>query len=280
MELKIDLEFKSLIPDLTPEEYEGLRKNLISEGCRDVIVAWDGIILDGHNRFEICTDEDIPFNTINKSFEDREDAKAWIIRNQLDRRNLSNYQRTKLALLLKPKIEAEAKEKETTHTKEGYQISDNPPIDTKKEIARLANVSHDTVNKVETIEKKASPEQKEQLQKKKKSINRVYGEIKEKAQAINKKAKEAVETAPDGKFTAKHVARTVQEVEEIKDLINRTEKRLKLQPPSNGIQFARMAIMDLEKITDDDLERDEAFALVKKWIKDNDRLLSRPEGNK
>jgi hypothetical protein len=79
--------------------------------------------------------------------------------------------------------------------------------------------------------------------------------------------KEAVATAPEGKVTAEHVKRTVQEIKEIKDQINRTEKHLKLSPPSNGMQFARMAILDLEKITDDDSERDEALALVEEWIK-------------
>ena len=89
MELTIDPEFQSLIPDLSPEEYDGLRKSIIEEGCRDALVTWDGVILDGHNRFKICTDEDIPFKTIDKSFESREDAKDWIDSNQLARRNLT-----------------------------------------------------------------------------------------------------------------------------------------------------------------------------------------------
>ena len=44
----------------------------------------------------------------------------------------------------------------------------------------------------------------------------------------------------------------------------------KLAPPSNGLQFARMAIMDLEQITSDDSERKEAFALIKEWINENE----------
>ncbi len=71
----------------------------------------------------------------------------------------------------------------------------------------------------------------------------------------------AVETAPEGKVTAKHVENTVNEI----------KKSPKPGPPNYGIQFARMAIMDLEKIADNDIYRDEGIALVKEWIKTNER---------
>lgn len=89
MNLHIDSEFRSLIPPLTPEELSGLEKSLIDEGCRDALVIWEGIIIDGHNRFEICQREDIPFRILEKSFENREDVKDWIEGNQLARRNLA-----------------------------------------------------------------------------------------------------------------------------------------------------------------------------------------------
>ena len=63
MELKIDPEFKCLIPDLTPEEYAGLERSLKEEGCRDAIVTWEDIILDGHNRYRICQENDIKFKS-------------------------------------------------------------------------------------------------------------------------------------------------------------------------------------------------------------------------
>lgn len=40
-----------------------------------------------------------------------------------------------------------------------------------------------------------------------------------------------------------------------------------LGPPANGMQFARMALMDLEQIRDDDVERDAAFGCVLEWIR-------------
>ena len=54
MNLTIDPEFKNLIPPLTSEEYAGLEESILAEGCRDSLVAWHGILIDGHNRYEIC----------------------------------------------------------------------------------------------------------------------------------------------------------------------------------------------------------------------------------
>lgn len=89
IELTIDPEFQILIPALSKEEYSGLETSIVSEGCRDSLIAWNGIIVDGHNRFEICTKHNIPFNTISRDFTDREEAIDWMCTNQLARRNLA-----------------------------------------------------------------------------------------------------------------------------------------------------------------------------------------------
>jgi hypothetical protein len=182
MELRIDPEFTSLIPPITQEEYDILEQSLLQEGCRDALVVWDdNFLLDGHHRFQICQKHDIPFKTISKSFEGREQAKEWMIRNQLGRRNLSMLDRGRLALLLKPIIEEKAREKQIQAGKEKLsQKSVEASIDTQKELAKIAGVSHDTIHKVEVIEKEATQEQKDQIANKQKSINKVYQEIKEK----------------------------------------------------------------------------------------------------
>ena len=100
MELKIKLEFKNLIPPLSAEEYSGLEKNILDKGCLDAIKVWNGFIIDGHNRYEICNRNGIEFKTREVEFESESDAKIWIIQNQFDRRNLNNYQRGILALKL------------------------------------------------------------------------------------------------------------------------------------------------------------------------------------
>ena len=92
MEIIIDEEFKCLLPELDKETLAALEENMLLNGCRDAIVLWNGILIDGHNRYQICLKHDIPFNTLDKEFGSREEALIWIISNQVSRRNLSPLQ--------------------------------------------------------------------------------------------------------------------------------------------------------------------------------------------
>lgn len=91
--LKIDEEFKRLIPQLAESEREQLEKNIIRDGCRDAICVWHKTIVDGHNRYEICTRNQIPFAIKQMSFSNRAVAMVWICANQLGRRNIDNKTR-------------------------------------------------------------------------------------------------------------------------------------------------------------------------------------------
>ena len=197
--IQIDQEFKDLIPALTEEEYKQLEANILSEGVRDSLLVWNGILIDGHNRYEIATKYGLSYDVQEMEFADRAEAERWIILNQFGRRNLSKYDRSELALKLKPIIEAKAKKNLVTHTKEGYQglqisakadneekqgcqksdkadvvVAPKKPIDTKKEIAKAAGVSHDTIAKVEKIQAKATPEIKKAVKSGEMSINQAY----------------------------------------------------------------------------------------------------------
>lgn len=92
-QLKIDEEFKALIPPLSKTEYELLEHNIRKDGCRDPIVVWNGVIIDGHNRYAICQLWGIPFRTYAMFFSDRDEVIAWICANQLGRRNLNEETR-------------------------------------------------------------------------------------------------------------------------------------------------------------------------------------------
>ena len=91
--LQIDDEFKHLIRPLKRKEFLQLEQNLLADGCRDPIVVWNDVIIDGHNRYEICTRHGIPFYTKDMEFECREAAIAWICANQLGRRNITEETR-------------------------------------------------------------------------------------------------------------------------------------------------------------------------------------------
>lgn len=63
MDLVIDEEFKNLISPLKRNELLQLEENLIQDGCLNPIIVWNGIIVDGHNRYFICSKHNIPFTT-------------------------------------------------------------------------------------------------------------------------------------------------------------------------------------------------------------------------
>ena len=91
--LNIDEDFKRLIPPLSAEERKQLEENILRDGCRDPLCVWGDTILDGHNRYEICTHHSIPFSVQYLAFRSREEAMAWICANQLGRRNISDETR-------------------------------------------------------------------------------------------------------------------------------------------------------------------------------------------
>jgi SepF-like predicted cell division protein (DUF552 family) len=177
--LNVNNEFKSLILPLTADEYAQLEQNLLRDGIREPIVVWENTILDGHNRYELAAKHNLAFNLKHKTFQDNDAAKEWIIRNQFGRRNLSAYARAQLALKLKQTIYRQAKGNQACG-QGGVLLPQKPveaKIDTQKELARIAGVSHDTIHKVEVIEEKAPEQVKSQIIAGDISINQAYNDI-------------------------------------------------------------------------------------------------------
>ena len=178
MEIKIKEEFKELIPPLTNEEYKQLEDNCLEEGIREKIILWNNYIIDGHNRYKIAKQWNLEFQTEIKNFSSEEAVKEWMILNQFGRRNLSNYQRSVLALQLEDVFRVKAKEKQKEAGGAVPQISAKAPIETRKELSKVAAVSHDTIAKVKKIQEKAPEEIKAKLRTGEVSINAAYKEIK------------------------------------------------------------------------------------------------------
>ena len=177
----IDQEFKNLIPPLSADEYKQLEENILRDGIRDSVTYWDNngdhILIDGHNRWAIAKKHNLPINERRMTFPDREAVIQWIILNQFGRRNLSAYDRSILALKLKPVIAEKAKENilsaQNNDASAAHQKSDKL-INTNKELAKVAGVSHDTINRVEYIQNNASDQVKEKCKEGVLSINQAY----------------------------------------------------------------------------------------------------------
>ena len=192
--ITIDNDFQNLIPPLTDEEFAQLEKNILCDGIRDALITWHGILIDGHNRYKIAQKHGLTYRTVEKQFADRNDAERWIILNQFGRRNLSAYDRSILALKLKPIIAEKAKERMLSGVKNPVQKSAQGK--TRDELAKVAGVSHDTIAKVEKIQAKATPEVKSAIKSGEMSINQAYQTVKreEKKQEVQKRIDEYAET--------------------------------------------------------------------------------------
>ena len=138
--LIIDNEFRNLISPLTKEEFEQLENNIISEGgIHDPIIIWNNIIIDGHNRYDICIKNDLKYFTKELELTDRNQAINWIIDNQLGRRNLAPWQQS---ILRGKRYNAEKKPKGGDTTRAKYQ---NDTLLTRDTLATQYGVSPATI---------------------------------------------------------------------------------------------------------------------------------------
>jgi hypothetical protein len=205
-EVQIDPEFQNWIIPLTTEEYSGLEKSILEDGCRDPLVVWNTVIVDGHHRFKICNDHNIPFKTVEKGFADRDDAKIWMFHNQIARRNLVPYQRGELALKVEPLISAKARKSYDENVgrpdKSSPMLATNNKVDTREELASLAKISHGSMDKVRKIVEKAPEEIKIKLRSGETTINTEFNKIKndedlQERREVLKRKMEAAAALPD-----------------------------------------------------------------------------------
>ncbi len=93
-------ELQNLIPPLAEEEFEQLKQNILTNGCREPLILWrrDGqsVLVDGHNRYRICTENNVAFEFMFYDFDSLDHAKDWMLANQLGRRNLTALQQSYL----------------------------------------------------------------------------------------------------------------------------------------------------------------------------------------
>ena len=170
-------ELKAYIDPLTEDEYAALERSILAEGCRDALVLWGDILVDGHNRHSICTKHGLPFQTVqNTRFKSMEDVHLWMIDQHLGRRSVSDFQRGVLALRKKeimearrlavlndpsPEATAAAAAADAAEAPAGAgdaPLPEAPALKSREAIARAARISSATVSQIEKIQKAAAPE--------------------------------------------------------------------------------------------------------------------------
>lgn len=182
-DLTVDPEFRDLIPPLNEEELKLLEESLVADGCESPLIVWNGVIVDGHNRYAICRKHEIPFAIQEKNFSSRDDAMLWMLRNQLGRRNLNNYQRVELVLKFEPLVKNAAEQRMMA----GKAANPVPTLAqgqtkgrTRDHLSEAAGVSHGTFAKAKKLVQSADEETKRELRAGKVTVNRAYTDLLEK----------------------------------------------------------------------------------------------------
>lgn len=227
MNIVVKEELKAYIDPLTPEEHDALERSILAEGCRDALVLWGDILVDGHNRYGICQKHGLPFQTVqNTRFQSMEDVYLWMIDQHLGRRSVSDFQRGVLALRKREIVSerraraaaefvAKAPADETPAADGGEPSSANAatattatiPADdlsSREAIARAARLSSSQVVMIEKIQKQAAPELVAAVKSGTISLNAA-------AAVATLPAEEQVAAATAGKDELKQAAKRVRE---------------------------------------------------------------------
>lgn len=186
----VNEELKAYIDPLTADEHDALERSLLAEGCRDALVLWGDVLVDGHNRYAICQKHGLPFRTVQSSlFNSLEDVHLWMIDQHLGRRSVSDFQRGVLALRKKDIVaqrrtrmlaatprpdpananDALADDAPWHDTPEAAAaavvaavaaspLKPEPPLRSREDIAKAARLSNSQVGMIEKIQKQAAPE--------------------------------------------------------------------------------------------------------------------------
>ena len=274
-------EMAELLPPLTGEQLAALEADLLKNGCYSpVIVNEDMVVIDGHNRQRLCEQHGLPYQMAVFSFESMLEAKQWALDTQKGRRNLDKWELGKIALRLKPDIEARAKEnmsagggdQKSEGAKSGCANSQNPisPVNTTKELADAVGIGHQTMSRVMQIDEHAPTAVKEALDSGDLSINQGYNITRQMRELPEEQREEAAALAVELEKAKKEIRQCDAEADRrgrIADLFCKAfEKAVLLTPTEENVRIwtecTRMTREEIEDSVKDARELAEVFTAI------------------
>ncbi len=274
-------EMAELLPPLTGEQLAALEADILKNGCYSpVIVNEDMVVIDGHNRQRLCEQHGLLYQMAVFSFEDMLEAKQWALDTQKGRRNLDKWELGKIALRLKPDIEARAKEnmsagggdQKSEGAKSGCANSQNPisPVNTTKELADAVGIGHQTMSRVMQIDEHAPTAVKEALDSGDLSINQGYNITRQVRELPEEQRDEAAALAVELEKAKKEIRQCDAEADRrgrIADLFCKAfEKAVLLTPTEENVRIwtecTRMTREEIEDSVKDARELAEVFSTI------------------
>lgn len=274
-------EMAELLPPLTGEQLAALEADILKNGCYSpVIVNEDMVIIDGHNRQRLCDQHGLPYQMAVFSFESMLEAKQWALDTQKGRRNLDKWELGKIALRLKPDIEARAREnmsagggdQKSEDAKSGLATLPNPisPVDTRRELADAVGLGERTMGKVMQIDEHAPTAVKEALDSGDLSINQGYNITRQVQDLPEEQREEAAALAVELEKAKREIRQSDAEADRrgrIAGLFCKAfEKAVLLTPTEENVRIwtecTRMTPEEIEDSVKDARELAEVFAAI------------------
>ena len=257
-------EMAELLPPLSAEQSAALEEDLLRNGCYSpIIVNEDMVIVDGHNRQALCEKHGLPYTMAVFSFEDLLEAKQWALDTQKGRRNLEKWELGKIALKLKPEIEARAKANQQTYHGNQYESGllatlpevHSASVDTRKELADSVGLGERTMGKVMQIDEHAPAAVKEALDKKELSINQGYNLTRQLQEVPEEQREQAAVAAVEIEKAKKEIRQKDTEIDQrsrIAGLFCKAfEKAVLLEPTEENVRaWVECTRMNREELTD------------------------------
>lgn len=259
-------ELAELLPPLNGEQLAALEADLLQNGCYSpIIVAEDMAIVDGHNRQRLCEKHGLSYQMAVFAFESLLEAKQWALDTQRGRRNLDKWELGKIALKLKPEIEAKAREnmsagggdQKSEEAKSGSVILPNPisAVDTRKELANIVGLGERTMGKVMQIDEHAPVPVKEALDKKELSINQGYNLTRQLQEVPEEQREQAAVAAVELEKAKKEIRQKDAEIDQrsrVAGLFCRAfEKAVLLEPTEENVRiWVECTRMNQEEVAD------------------------------
>ena len=265
-------EMAELLPPLTGEQLAALEADILKNGCYSpVIVNEDMVVIDGHNRQRLCEQHGLPYQMAVFSFEDMLEAKQWALDTQKGRRNLDKWELGKIALRLKPDIEARARENMGTRTDLSATLpKGSEPVDTRRELADAVGLGERTMGKVMQIDEHAPAAVKEALDSGDLSINQGYNITRQVRELPEEQRDEAAALAVELEKAKKEIRQCDAEADRrgrIADLFCKAfEKAVLLTPTEENVRIwaecTRMTREEIEDSVKDARELAEVFTAI------------------
>lgn len=190
VEYRIDPELNEVLPKLSDADYKALEQSLLTDGFKGApIMVWGDIIVDGHNRYEICNKHNIPYEVKSIEFASKEEAIIWMVRQQLGRRSLTPLQRIQIVEKYRPFYKKKAEKNKSLNGGDKKSLLENSTtplpkeekIDVRAELAKDADVSTNTYARGMKILESGNEELINETISGQKSINKAFNELKKNA---------------------------------------------------------------------------------------------------